>query len=176
MRRWNVIILMFVALPAFAKKDKSNDYQMGTLSMLTLKSGWIDTTRCSGEIGDIECSGGIKDTYQNVYLLTLSDGTQTVIHHALGRPDTVKGLNLENGSDVKVMYRIQRVQGLVSVDYAVIPDANNSKKEGWYYFDGHFKKPTSKSATAPPPTNVSNVKAMCDSGRLSPELQKQYCK
>lgn len=169
-----LIVTLGLTLTA-AAKDHSNDYQAGTLSKLTVKDGWIDTTRCSGDVGSVHCTGGIEDAYTDKFILTLADGVQSVIEHVAFRPDTVKGLNLDSGAAVKILYRIQHVKGLVSVDYAIIPDANG-KKEGWYTFDGHFKKPTAPAPTAPAPSNVSNLQAMCNSDKLSADLKAQYCK
>jgi len=161
------VVVLLIAAVASAK-DHSNDYRMGTLSRLTVKSGWLDTTVCSGDVGNIRCSGGIQDVYSDVYLLTMNDGKTVVIHHTVMRPDTVKGL--ADGS--KILYRMEHKRGLVGVDYVLIPSADNPKKEGWYYLDSHWKN---INKTTPVPTD-GNLKAMCESDKLSPELKAQYCK
>jgi len=178
MKNLSVLILVLILGSMAFAKDHSDEYQMGSVSKFTVKDGWVDTTTCSGPSGNVQCAGGISDTYTDVYTFTYNDGTQVVLRHVAFRADTLKTLNLENGSTVKVLYRVERKHGLVSIDYVLIPAADNPKKEGWYYMDGHFKKPTAK-ATAPAPapaTDQSNLAAMCNSDKLSPELKAQYCK
>lgn len=170
-RTLSLFLAAALFIPAFAKDKKSGNYEMGTVAKLTVKSGWVDTTQCTGEIGNLHCSGGIEDSYRDVYILTLDNGAQDIIHHALMRPDTVKNMNLQNASTVPVMYRVQRHAG---VDYFIIPDVDG-KKEGWYYLDSHFHKPDAPTTEPAPKENVSNVKAMCDSGKLTAEQQKRYC-
>ena len=170
-----LILVLMLGLTAFAR-DHSEEYQIGSVSKLTVKEGWVDTTTCSGPSGNVQCSGGITDTYSDVYVFTYNDGTQVVLRHVALRADTLKTLNLETSSTVKVLYRVERKHGLVSVDYVVIPAADNPKKEGWYYMDGHFKKPSAKADAPAPATDQSNLAAMCGSDKLSPELKAQYCK
>jgi hypothetical protein len=111
---------------AFAKDTKA--YQTGIISSVERSTGWIDTTRCSGEPGYVACSGGIQNTSEEVRVLTTADGRKLVIHHQMGRPNTVKGV----ADGTQVQYRWERHMG-VDVLLIVVP---GSSKEGWYYKEG----------------------------------------
>lgn len=171
-----VISLMFLGLALGQSLAKDKEYKVGTVSKLTIESGWVDTTHChEGLDGNLHCSGGIENEYKDVYLLTMEDGVVAPIRHTAFQPDTLKSLNIDNGVEVPIMYRIERKKGLISVDYVRIPDATSPKKEGCYNFDS-MKKPTSNpSPKVKPPANQSNIDAMCASGKLTPEQHAKYC-
>jgi hypothetical protein len=111
---------------AFAKDAK--EYQTGVISSVERSTGWIDTTRCSGPTGYVQCDGGIQNTSEEVRTLTTADGQKFVIHHQMGRPNTVKGV----ADGTQVQYRWERHMG---VDVLLIVVPGNSK-EGWYYKEG----------------------------------------
>jgi hypothetical protein len=178
MTKFMQILLCALLLCSFAfAGDKSADYQLGSIKKLTTKSEWYETD-CSTNMGTTRCTSGDQSRIDSLYIMSFADGTEAVIAHALMRPDTVKGMNLQVQMDgdagtspaVKVMYRIQRRAG---VNYIIIPDTDG-KKEGWYYIDPTFKHGPQKPTTQAP-TNASNVTAMCASGKLTPEQQKQLC-
>jgi hypothetical protein len=75
---------------------------------------------------------------------------------------------LKNGD--KVLFRIHERQYLNGkFTQMAIPYADNPKKE--VEFSARFVP----DVAPPQPITHSNVQAMCDSGRLSPDLQAQYC-
>jgi hypothetical protein len=111
---------------AFAKDAK--EYQSGVISSAERSTGWIDTTRCSGTTGYVQCDGGIQNTSEDVRVLTTADGQKFVIHHQMGRPNTVKDV----ADGTQVQYRWERHMG---VDVLLIVVPGNSK-EGWYYKEG----------------------------------------
>ncbi len=140
MKSLTIALLLLVVPSALLAKERQ--YEMGKVSKLTVKSGRVDTTTCSGPEGDVHCSGGIHDDYTDIYLLTMSDGVQARISHIAMRPDPIKALSLGDESSVDIQYRIEHKRGLgPSIDYAVIVDPTNPKKEGWYRFET-LKKPT----------------------------------
>lgn len=133
LRNWrqpiaSAVLAMFVLLSGFAHAKDTKEYQTGVISSVERSTGWTDTTRCSGEPGYVACSGGIQDTSEEVRVLTTSDGQKFVIHHQIGRPNTVKGV----ADGASVQYRWERHMGL---DVLLIVVPGNSK-EGWYYKEG----------------------------------------
>jgi hypothetical protein len=197
------IALTLVTVTAFAK-DKQKDYQIGTLAKVPLHvggkvtTGFTDTTSCDSGLLGVHCTGGIVDDYSGWLVADMPDGTELVLKqcvggaslaaamlscdqpftlalteedgtvvfldHTWGHHDSAK--NLETTS--KILYRTERHGG---VTYVMIPDPDNPKKEGSY---NPIKLPrrTAKNAT---PQAADNVKAMCASGKLSADQQKQFC-
>ncbi|MGA8493208.1 MAG: hypothetical protein WB711_22490 [Terriglobales bacterium] len=126
----NFLIAMFVLLCGFAHASAKDakEYQTGVISSVERSTGWIDTTRCSGPTGYVQCDGGIQNTSEDVRTLTTADGQRFVIHHQMGRPNTVKGV----ADGTQVQYRWERHMG---VDVLLIVAPGNLK-EGWYYKEG----------------------------------------
>ena len=70
------------------------------------------------------------------------------------------------------MFRIERHRKINGAEIDVfIPYADDPRKEA--KFVGSFAPMKQPHDLAMP---TDNVKAMCESGKLSPELQAQYCK
>jgi hypothetical protein len=179
-------LLVLVFLPAFAKKDKSNDYRMGTFVAAEAVS---DGTLTNTVHGDGTTVAG--DVYTNqvvVYQIKVTDGTWYVetMRQALDAemrnlgttpPQHLKSEkanpldSLKAGN--KVLFRLEKHHKLNGTETDMyIPFADNPSKEVKFAtrFVPNVAGPKqSKKAT-------DNVKAMCDSGRLSAELKKQYCK
>lgn len=102
-------ILAVVLLSGLALgKDHSGEYQTGTVSTAARSTGFDDNTQCSEALGTVHCSGGIQETSEQVRILTTADGSKLVLHHQVGRPDTVK--HLADGTQVQ--YRIERHMGV----------------------------------------------------------------
>jgi hypothetical protein len=124
------LIAMFVLLCGFvhASAKDAKEYQTGVVSSVERSTGWIDTTRCSGPTGYVQCDGGIQNTSEDVRTLNTADGLRFVIHHQMGRPNTVKSV----ADGTQVHYRWERHMG---VDVLLIVVPGNSK-EGWYCKEG----------------------------------------
>jgi hypothetical protein len=71
---------------------------------------------------------GFQEITAEARVLTATDGQKYVIHHQMGRPNTVKGI----ADGTPVQYRWERHIG---VDVLLIVAPGNSK-EGWYYKEG----------------------------------------
>jgi hypothetical protein len=195
------IALMLVSMTALAK-DK--EYRIGTLAKVSLHvggkvtTGFTDTTSCNSGLLGVHCTGGIVDDYSGwlvadmpdgtelvlkrcvggaslaavmlscdqpfTLALTEEDGTMVFLDHTWGHHDSAK--NLETTS--KVLYHVERHGG---VTYIMIPDPDNPKKEGSY---NPVKLPRQTAKNAPP-QSADNVTAMCASGKLSADQQKQFC-
>jgi hypothetical protein len=112
MKKLFAIILVSLTLicPAFAK-DRSNEYQEGTVSMSTLSGHEVYTFKYSdGRVGDV--ASREKFSADSLKLMKLVDG----------------------GPPVKVMYRIGHKLGVG--DFVAIPAPDDSKKEGIYFLMG----------------------------------------
>jgi len=163
--------------------------------------GYTDTTTCNSGLFGVHCTGGIVDDYSGWLVADMPNGTEVVIERCAGgaslsalvlRCDRsyILMLTREDGSVVfldhtwghhaigdefadasKVLYRTQHVRGLISVDYVMIPDPTNPKKEGTY---NPIKLPKQATKEAKPAA-ADNVAAMCASGKLSAELTAKYC-
>lgn len=186
-RRFQLIatILLLAPLSSLAKRDKSNDYQVGTyVSVGSVGDGTITSTLR----GDGTTVAG--DVYANrvrVYRVKVADGTwylETMAQasdsgmRSLGmtppahlRSEKANPLDLLKSGD-KVMFRLEKHKKIGGTETDVfIPFADNPNKEA--KFVASFAPDLIPDQPAARPTD--NVKAMCDSGRLSPELRKQYC-
>jgi hypothetical protein len=177
--------LLLASMPSFAQKDKSNDYQVGTyLSAVAVDDGTITSTiRGDGTT----VAGGVYGNHVVVYKIKVADGTwsaetlrqaldssmrnlgQTPAHFKSEKPNP---LDLLKSGD-KVMFRLEKHKKLIGgiETDMYIPFADNPKKE--VEFVTTFEPNVAPTQLPTGPTD--NVKAMCDSGRLSPELHKQFC-
>lgn len=122
------LFLMLITTLSFGHRSFAKDakeYQTGVISSVERSTGWIDTTRCAGPTGYVQCDGGIQNTSEGVRTLTTAEGQKFVVHHQMGRPNTVRGV----ADGTQVQYRWERHMG---VDVLLIVVPGNSK-EGWYY-------------------------------------------
>ena len=167
-----------------------------------VSTGYTDTTDCNSGLLGVHCTGGIVDDYAGkliatlpdgkrfligpcaegaslsatlfpcsqpyVLMLTKEDGASVFIRHTWGHHNSTRELDTAS----KVLYRTKHVRGLMSVDYVMIPDPDNPNKEGTYDVFKPKTIPPEKDAPAPA---SDNIKAMCESGRLSSELKAKYC-
>lgn len=186
-------------------KAKQKDYQMGTLAKVPLhaknlvKVGFTDNTDCTPGLAGTNCTGGITNNYDGqlfaampdgsevligncgsgarltdrlfpcsqkyVLMLTEQDGTNVYLTHTWMHHD-IGGKFADNS---RVLYRIEHHGG---VTYILIPDPANPKKEGMY---NRLKLPKQPSDRANAPVATDNITAMCASGKLTPDQQKEFC-
>jgi hypothetical protein len=170
-------------------KDKSSTYQLGTyITSSAVADGTItDNFDCGTRtLGSTVCSGGVYANQVIVYRVQVADGVwfletereanDSSARNVLGdQPFHFKGekqnpLDLLKNGD-RVIFRVETHKKLFGVDTDIfIPFADNPTKEA--KFVGTFAP-----ATVPvkPSPQSDNVRAMCDSHKLSPELEKQFC-
>ena len=184
---------------SFARcKDHSADYQMGTLTKVPLHvenrvdRGITDTWHCEPGVFSTSCDGGITDKFSGdliadtpdgkvligpclssgwpipcdqpyILRLTESNGTVVFLDHLALRHDSAQNLDTTS----KVLYRTEH-HGWVN--FVMIPDPTNPKKEGSYSVVKLPKQPVQPTAPA-----ASNISAMCTSDKLAPKLKAQYC-
>lgn len=177
-------LLLLTFVPCFAKKDKSNDYQLGTyVSTDLFNDGTLtDTTRGDGTT----IAGNVHANHVIEYKIKVDDGTWYVVTMTQAVDSTMRNLGttpfhlkaeklnlldfLKNGE--KVMFRLERHRKIGGTETDMyIPFADRPDKE--VEFVARFVPDVTPTPTSTKPTD--NVKAMCNSGRLSPELQKRYC-
>ena len=71
-------------------KDHSGDYQMGTLTKITLHvgnrvaTGYTDTTSCNAGLLATHCTGGITEDYSGKLVADMPDGSELVIGPCAG--------------------------------------------------------------------------------------------
>lgn len=195
-------IVLALAVPA---KAKQKDYEMGTLTKVPLhaknlvKAGFTDSTDCTPGLTGTNCTGGITDNYDGQLFASMPDGSEVLIGNCgsgarlkdilfpcsqqyvlmLAEQDGTKvflthtwmhhDIGGKFADSSKVLYRIEHHGG---VTYILIPDPDNPKKEGMY---NRLKLPKQPSAKADAPVATDNITAMCASGKLTPEQQKQFC-
>jgi hypothetical protein len=185
MKQFIAIALLSLVLvgSAFAKKDKSNDYQMGTfLSASAIEDGTITSTlRGDGTT----VAGGVYANHVGVYRIKVADGTWYVTTLTQTQDSMLRGMGmtpqhfksekanpldeLKNGD--RVLFRLHERHYLNGkFTLMAIPYAGNPDKE--VEFSTRFEPDV---APAKPEKPTDNVKAMCDSHKLSAELEKQYC-
>ena len=176
-------VLLSASVPSFAEKDKSKDYQVGTyVSAVAVGDGTITST-LHGDGTTV--AGGVYSNNVRVYEIKVDDGTwfvetmrqsvdsrmrnwgMTPSHLTSEKPNPLDFL--KNGD--KVMFRLEKHKKIGGTETDMyIPYADKPDKE--VQFVTRF---VPSFAPAQPTKPTDNVKAMCESGRLSPELQKQYC-
>lgn len=170
-------------MPSFAQKDKSRDYQVGTyVSAVAVSDGTITST-LHGDGTTV--AGDVHANHVGVYTIKVDEGTWYVETMRQSRDSQLRGLgmtpthltsekanpldSLKNGD--KVMFRLEKHRKLNGTFTSMyIPFADNPNKE--VEFATRFGPDVAPKQPTKP---TDNVKAMCDSGRLSPELQKKYC-
>ena len=70
----SAVVTLFLVLGGLAHAKDTKEYQTGVISSAERSSGWIDTTRCSGSTGYVQCDGGIQNTSEEVRVLTTVEG------------------------------------------------------------------------------------------------------
>jgi len=179
-------LALLVTTVSFAK-DK--DYQIGTyLGRGSASDGtYTNDVHCIDKaLGGFTCSGDSGFNYVNLYRVKTDDGvwvletyrqaTDTMARKWVGEAVHLKSekpnlLDALKPGD-RVMFRIQRVKKLNGTDIEVyIPRADdpNKKEER---FIGEFRSSVLPPVAAKP---TDNVKAMCESGKLTPEQQAKLC-
>jgi hypothetical protein len=183
----SLLIFLSASLVSLGK-DKSGDYQIGIYAgMKSVQDGtFTDTTNCIPGVNGTACSGGAWFNQVGIYRVRVQGGTwfletyrqasDTTARKYTGEPVHIKEEKpnpldfLKNGD--KVMFRVERHRKINGTETDVfIPYANDPRKEA--KFVGSFAATDQHHGPAMP---TDNVKAMCESGKLSPELQAQYCK
>jgi len=191
MKRSILVLSIFVLTiaPLLGKnKDNSNAYQVGTyLSASAVEDAtFTDNIYCgTGGFGGTTCAGSAEFNSVGVYRIGVPDGVWQIESFREAKDSTVRQFGLtplhfrdESNplaglkSGDKVMFRIDTGKnGLFrSATFIYVPNPANPGKET--KFIATFF-PFVVAAVAQKPTD--NVKAMCESRKLSPELQKQYC-
>lgn len=169
-------------MTAFAK-DKQPDYQIGTFVLATANADGTTTSTLHGDGTTV--AGGVYGNYLKTYQIKGDTGTWTVVPLNEAQDSMIRGMGMtpthfkkekDNPLDVlksgdKVMFRLYEhhyVNGKRTE--MAIPYADNPNKE--------FKFVTSFVPKVPVPAPdkpTDNVKAMCNSGKLTADQQKQFC-
>jgi hypothetical protein len=178
-----LLIALTIAVPAYATKDKSASYQMGTfISSSVAADGTISNT-LHGDGTTV--AGSVYENHIAVYTIKVADGHWNLNTYTQNKDSMLRGMGMtpmhfksekDNPLDVlkggeRVLFRVEKHQKINGVEVSVyIPYADKPDKE--FHFIGYFYPDTTPSQ---PQKASDNVKAMCDAHKLSPELEKQYC-
>jgi hypothetical protein len=160
-----VVILVFGSISFAYGKDKASTYQLGTyLSADKVSDGtnqvMLYRLQIDSGVWVVETDRQVSDTFYK------KNGVEP-FHF---KPEKYNPLDLLNNG-AKVLFRVKTHKGLLGTLYYVfIPYADNPNKE--VEFSAHFKP---NVAPALPYLPSDNVKAMCDSHKLSPELETKFC-
>jgi len=179
-----LIVLLPLALAgsAFAK-DHSGDYQMGTFLSATAVSDGTITSTLHGDGTTV--AGDVYANQIGIYRIKVPDGTWHVTTLTQTQDSMIRGMGmtpthfksekanpldgLKNGD--KVLFRLHERHYLNGkFTLMAIPYADKPNKE--VEFSTRF---VPDAAPLKPEKPTDNVKAMCDSGKLSAELKAQYC-
>jgi hypothetical protein len=181
MNRVFATILLLASVPSFAK-DKSKDYRIGTyVGSETVKDGTLTST-LHGDGTTV--AGRVYENSLRAYRINVDGGAWLAVtmrqagdsfdRRVLGDTPLHFGPEKKNPLDflspgARVMFRVETHRKLLGSETDMyIPFADNPDKE--VKFVAIFRD---AAAAAPAPAKpTDNVKAMCDSGRLSPELYK----
>ncbi|MEO6965946.1 MAG: hypothetical protein ABI076_08630 [Acidobacteriaceae bacterium] len=168
-------------------KAHSSNYQMGTYvtaNTVTVPAGiQAGNFDCDPQTqGSIACSGKTNSNGVTWYRIQVDNGFWILKarHGSYGRDSlgeapvhlTAKEQNpldrLKNGD--KVLFRVETHRRLNGIETDIdIPYADNPDKEA--RFPGTF----TPAAISGQSKTRSNIRALCDAHKLSPELEKQYC-
>lgn len=164
-------------------KDHSADYKMGTfISATTVTDGTITST-LHGDGTTV--AGDVYANHVGVYEIKVADGTWYVTTLSQTQDSMIRGMGmtpmhfksekanpldgLKDGD--RVLFRLHERHYLNGkFTLMAIPYADKPNKE--VEFSTRFVPDVTPDVPLKP---TDNVKAMCDSGRLSPELKAQYC-
>jgi hypothetical protein len=182
-------VLGIILLSATISFAKDKDYQIGTyLGRGSAADGtYTNDVHCTDKaLGGFTCSGDSGFNYVSLYRVKTEDGvwvletyrqaTDTMarkwvgeaVHFKSEKPNLLDALKPGD----RVLFRVQRVKKLNGTDIDIyIPRADdpNKKEEK---FIGSFT-PSVAPPVALKPTD--NVKAMCESGKLTPEQHAKLC-
>jgi hypothetical protein len=177
-----LVTLTFV-VPAYATKDKSASYQMGTFISSSVAADGTLTNTLHGDGTTV--AGSVFQNHIAVYTIKVADGHWDLNTYTQNKDSMIRGMGMtpmhfksekNNPLDVlkggeRVLFRVEKHRLLNGVEISVyIPYADNPDKE--FHFIGYFYPDATPSQ---PQKATDNVKAMCDAHKLSPELEKQYC-
>jgi hypothetical protein len=185
MKQLLTILLLTAPLLSFAK-DKSKEYQVGTyVRVAAVRDGTVTgTIRGDGTT----VAGDVSANYVGIYTIKVNDGIwhvetmrqvndssmrnsgSTPIHFTAEKDNPLDFL--KNGD--KVMFRVEKHKALIGGPWVemYIPFADKPGKEAKFVAN-YVPNVVPQQSVKPKPTD--NVKAMCDSGRLSAEQHKQFC-
>jgi hypothetical protein len=181
--------ILLMAVPVSAdQKDKANQYKMGTfVSVQATPDGTTsDHSRCSDDVVGVTCNWDFRENAIAVYTIKTDDGVWTLntytqvmdstfrrdgfgdpVHFRSEKPNPLDFLKPGD----RVLFRVEYEKKLGGTETDIfIPFASNTDKEA--KFIGSFV-PNVQAPVVVPPSD--NVKAMCESHKLSLELEKQYC-
>jgi hypothetical protein len=178
------IAMMGLALTGSAlAKDHSADYKMGTFISATAVADGTITSTLHGDGTTV--AGDVHANHVGVYGIKVADGTwyvttlsqtqdsrfrgmgMTPVHFKSEKANPLDGLK----SGDKVLFRLHERHYLNGrLTLMAIPYADNPNKE--VEFSTRFVPHVALSQLTRP---LDNVKAMCNSDKLSPALKAQYC-
>jgi hypothetical protein len=184
------VVLIVVASTFVATanaKDKSNDYQVAVFQVANVVHDGTTTNsiKCGDPgvfSGNTVCGGGVHENTITVYHVKVEGGhwdletrravddaaMRRIFHddsqHLRGEVDPLVGVHAGD----KVIFRIGAKRQYNADIFIPLP--NNPNKEtkfmGWFHPDSEAPEPKPQT---------DNVKAMCDSHKLSQELEKKFC-
>jgi len=183
-RVFAIISLLSLALvgSAFAK-DHSNDYKVGTFISATAVADGTITSTLHGDGTTV--AGDVYANHVGLYTVKVADGSWTLESRSQAADSMIRNWGmtpthfksekanpldvLKNGE--RVLFRVEQKKKIGGTETDVfIPYADKPDKE--FAFVGTFH-PDVVPQQGQKPTD--NVKALCDSHKLSAELEKQYC-
>jgi len=171
--------------PFVFSKSHNGDYQMGTFVRRSIAEDGTLTNTLRGDGTTV--AGGVYANRVGLYTVKVPDGIWVLETYTQAADSTIRNMGatpihfksekpnpldaLKDGD--KVLFRVELHKKLFGSEIDVfIPFADKPDKEA--KFVGRFT-PNTPPAESDSKKPTDNVKAMCSSGRLSPELQKQYC-
>jgi hypothetical protein len=177
------LIGLMLTGPTLPAKNHSEDYQMGTFISVAASADGTITSTLHGDGTTV--AGDVYANHVTVYAIKVPNGTwyvttlnqsqdsmlrgmgMTPMHFKSEKANPLDGLK----SGDRVLFRLHEKHYLNGKSTLMaIPYADNPNKE--VEFTTRFAPDVAPVQTAKP---TDNVKAMCDSDRLSPQLRTQYC-
>jgi hypothetical protein len=176
------LALTLVSMAAFPK-DKPKDYQVGVLEIQTAVADGTITDTLHGDGTTV--AGNVYANYLKQYRIKVEGGTYVVVPLDEAQDSMLRSMGMtplhfkkekDNPLDVlksgdKVMFRLYEhhyVNGKRTE--MAIPYADNPNKE--FKFVATFVPNVAPIAPEKP---TDNVRAMCASGKLTADQQKQFC-
>jgi hypothetical protein len=178
-----VLLALLALLNQSFAKDHSADYKIGTFVSATMVTDGTITSTLRGDGTTV--AGGVYANRVGVYGVRVADGTWYVTTLSQNQDSMIRSMGmtpmhlkseksnpldgLKDGD--RVLFRLHERHYLNGkFTLMAIPYADNPKKE--VEFSTRFVPDVAPSVPQKP---TDNVKAMCDSGRLSADLKTQYC-
>jgi hypothetical protein len=178
-----LLAMTILAVPAYASEDKAASYQMGTYVSASVAADGTITNTLHGDGTTV--AGSVYGNHVAIYSLKVADGVWKLETYTQNKDSMIRQMGMtpmhlkaekNNPLDLlrggeRVLFRVEKHKQLNGIETSVyIPFAENPNKEfrfiGYFYADAQPLQPQKPS---------DNVKAMCDSHKLSPELEKLYC-